>query len=85
MSFGRYSVLVLALVVLGLITVWGHLRLLSVGYEVNDLRGRRDRLGEEARVLERRIDAIATPSAAAAHVRSLGIELAPPAESGRRP
>ena len=69
MSFARYAVLVLVLVVLGLITVWGHLRLLSVGYEVNDLRARRARLKDEVRVQERRIDAIATPAETAARAR----------------
>ena len=75
-----YKDMFFVLVVLGLITVWEHLRLLSVGYEVNDLRGRRDRLAEEVRVLERRIDAAATPSAAAERVRTLDIGLAPPRE-----
>ncbi|MHC4253753.1 MAG: hypothetical protein ACYS9X_31955 [Planctomycetota bacterium] len=86
MSFTRYCILVVALVVLGLITVWEHLRLLSVGYEVNELRARRGRLEEEARVLERRIDAIATPAAVAGHVREMGLDLEPPvgrAEGGR--
>ena len=82
MSFTRYCILVVALVVLGLITVWEHLRLLSVGYEVNDLRARRGRLEEEARVLERRIDAAATPAAVRERVRDMGLDLAPPA---RRP
>ncbi len=77
MSFFRYAILVMLLVVLGLITVWEHLRLLSVGYDVSDLRGRRVRLEEEVRVQERRIDAIATPGETAGRVKSLGIDLAP--------
>lgn len=83
MSFARYAVLVLALVVLGLVTVWGHLRLISVGYEMNELKNRRDRLEEESRVLDRRIDALATPSNAAARVRSLELLLGPPAPGSR--
>ncbi len=78
MSFTRYAILVLALVVLGLVTVWGHLRLISAGYEMNDIRNRRDRLDEEARVLDRRIEALATPSNAAAQVRALDLGLVPP-------
>jgi len=78
MSFARYCLLVAALVVLGLITVWEHLRLLSVGYEVNDLGAQRARLEEESRVLERRIDAIATPAAVARNVREMGLDLSPP-------
>ena len=88
MSFTRYAILVLALVVLGLITVWGHLRLISAGYEMNDIRNRRDRLEEEARVLDRRIEALATPSNAAAQVRALDLGLVPPAQgraTGRGP
>jgi hypothetical protein len=76
----RYAILVVALVVLGLITIWEHLRLLSVGYEVNDLRKRRSELEETARVLGRRIDAAATPARAAEMVRRLGIDLVPPEE-----
>lgn len=79
MSFTRYCLLVVALVVLGLVTVWEHLRLLSVGYEMNDLRARRGRLEEEARVLQRRIDAIATPAAVDERVRAMGLDLSPPA------
>ena len=79
MSFTRYCLLVIAFVVLGLITVWEHLRLLSVGYEVNELRARRGRLEEEARVLERRIDAIATPAAVGERVREMDLDLGPPA------
>ena len=82
MSFTRYALLVAALVVLGLATVWQHLRLLSVGYEVNELRARRGRLEEEARVLERRIDAIATPGAAADHVHEMGLDLGPARPDG---
>lgn len=78
MSFARYAILVLALVALGLVTVWGHLRLISIGYEMNELRNSRDRLDEEARVLDRRIDALATPSNAAVRVRSLELDLNPP-------
>ena len=87
MSFARYALLVGALVVLGLITVWEHLRLLSVGYEVSDLRARRGRLEEESRGLERRIDASATPAAAAKRVRDMGLDLGPsPAlGAGERP
>ena len=87
MSFTRYCILVAALVVLGLVTVWEHLRLLSVGYEVNDLRARRGRLEEEVRVLERRIDAMATPGAVSRRVREMGLDLAPPVDrtEGRRP
>jgi hypothetical protein len=77
MSMARYAILVVALVVLGLITIWEHLRLLSVGYEVNDLRKRRSELEETARVLDRRIDASATPARAAGMVRRLGIDLVP--------
>ena len=83
MSFTRYCLLVVALVVLGLVTVWEHLRLLSVGYEVNDLRARRGRLEEESRVLERRIDAMATPSAVSKHVREMGLDLTPPVRGPR--
>lgn len=79
MSFIRYAILVLVLVVLGLITVWEHLRLLSIGYEVSELRARRVRLEEEVRVQERRIDAIATPGETAARVTTLGLDLVPPA------
>jgi hypothetical protein len=64
MSLGRYVVLVVVLVALGLLTVWQHLRLLSAGYEINNLRSARSALEEEVRVLERRIDAMATPDAA---------------------
>ncbi len=78
MSFIRYAILVLVLVLLGLITVWEHLRLLSIGYEVNELRARRVRLEEEVRVQERRIDAIATPGETAARVMTLGLDLVPP-------
>jgi len=70
MSLSRYVVLVLVLVVLGLITVWQHLDLLSAGYETNAMRSKRAGLEEEARVLERRIDSIATPAAAAAQLGS---------------
>jgi len=87
MSFTRYCILVAALVVLGLVTVWEHLRLLSVGYEVNDLRSARGRLEEEVRVLERRIEAMATPAAVSRRVREMDIDLAPPVgpAEGRRP
>jgi hypothetical protein len=64
MSLSRYVVLVVVLVALGLLAVWQHLRLLSAGYEISSLRARRVELEEEVRVLERRIDAMATPSAA---------------------
>ena len=84
MSFARYAILVLLLVVLGLITVWEHLRLLSTGYEVNELRARRVRLAEEARVQERRIDAIAAPAETAARVKVLGLDLVPPERTGPR-
>ncbi len=77
MSFFRYAILVLLLVVLGLITVWEHLGLLSVGYEVNDLRAKRVRLEEEVRVQQRRIDAIATPGETAARAKALGLDLVP--------
>ena len=69
MSLSRYVVLVLVLVILGLITVWQHLDLLSAGYEINDLRTKHGALEEEARVLERRIDSMATPDAAAEQLR----------------
>ena len=82
MSFTRYAILVLALVVLGLITVWGHLHLISAGYEMNEIRNRRDRLDEEARVLDRRIEALATPSNAAAQVKKLDLGLVPPPGRG---
>jgi hypothetical protein len=82
MSFFRYAILVLLLVVLGLVTVWEHLGLLSVGYEVNDLRAKRVRLEEEVRVQERRIDAIATPGETAARAKALGLDLVP--QSGPR-
>jgi len=87
MSFTRYCILVAALVVLGLVTVWEHLRLLSVGYEVNDLRAKRGRLEEEVRVLDRRIDAMATPAAVSRRAREMGLDLAPPVRraEGRRP
>jgi hypothetical protein len=77
-SFTRYAILVLVLVVLGLITVWEHLRLLSIGYEVSELRSRRVRVEEEARVQERRIEAIATPGETAARAKTLGLDLVPP-------
>jgi hypothetical protein len=83
MSFSRYCLLVVALVVLGLVTVWEHLRLLSVGSEVNDLRAQRGRLEEESRVLERRIDAMATPGAVSAHVREMGLDLTLPVSRSR--
>ncbi len=82
MSFTRYAILVLALVVLGLVTVWGHLHLISAGYEMNEIRNRRDRLDEEARVLDRRIEALATPSNAAAQVKKLDLGLVPPPGRG---
>jgi len=78
-SLGRYAILVGVLLVLGLITVWGELRLFATGYEVNNLREKRSRFEEEARILERRIDAVATPDAVAARVRELRLDLRPPA------
>lgn len=84
MSFIRYAILVVVLVVLGLITVWEHLRLLSIGYEVNELRTTRARLEEEVRVQERRIDAVATPGETAARARKLGLELGPPGRDDGR-
>jgi hypothetical protein len=68
MSLARYVVLVLVLVALGLLTVWQHLDLLSAGYETNNLRSKRAGVEEEVRVLERRIDAMATPATAAAQL-----------------
>jgi hypothetical protein len=70
MSLSRYAILVAVLVVLGLVTVWQHLDLLSAGYEINDLRAKREDLEEEARILERRIDSMATPAAAAAQLNT---------------
>jgi hypothetical protein len=83
MSLGRYVILVVVLVGLGLLTVWQHLRLLSAGYEINTLRAKRTALEEEVRVLERRIDAMATPAAARERLGAGGAARARP--EGSRP
>ena len=85
MSFIRYAILVVVLGVLGLISVWEHLRLISIGYAVTVRRATRARLEEEVRVQERRIEAVATPGETAARVRGLGLELVPPGRPGGRP
>ena len=85
MSLARYVVLVLVLVVLGLLTVWQHLGLLSAGYEVNTLRSKRAAMEEEARALERRIDSIATPAAAKDQLTSPADRGTSAPRGGRRP
>lgn len=84
MSIPRYAILVSVLVVLGLVAVYGHLRRINVGRDIDELRKNRDTLVQQSRSLERRIDAIATPSEARRRVESLNLNLTSPKKQGSK-
>lgn len=68
MTLARCVILILVLIVLGVLAIREQLSLLSLGYKVSESRARRAALEDESRALERRIDAMANPAAAASRL-----------------
>ena len=89
MLAGRFLVLVVALVGMGLATVSWKSRTLAMGYEAARLERETTRLMEEERVEESRLAKLTAPELVAERVRQMNIRLESRAEktilAGQRP